>query len=84
MAINKPDFLAGGVILNCAPKVGTINSNMKESKYPIKVAAVRMLDEGRSVSSICKELHIGPNQSGFMLEAGDIKKSSHHCELFFG
>lgn len=34
---------------------------MKESKYPIKVAAVRMLDEGRSVSSICKELHIGPN-----------------------
>ena len=34
---------------------------MKESKYPIKVAAVRMLDEGRSVGSICKELHIGPN-----------------------
>ena len=33
---------------------------MKESKYPIKVAAVRMLDEGRSVGSICKELHIGP------------------------
>ena len=34
---------------------------MKESKYPIKVAAVRMLDEGRSFSSVCKELHIGPN-----------------------
>lgn len=34
---------------------------MKGDNYPIKIAAVRMLDEGRSANSVCKELHVGPN-----------------------
>ena len=34
---------------------------MKESKYPIKVAAVRLLEAGRSANSICKELKVSPN-----------------------
>ena len=34
---------------------------MKESKYPIKVAAVHLLEEGRSASSICKELNVSLN-----------------------
>ena len=35
--------------------------NMKESKYPIKVIAVRLLKEGRSMNSICKEFNVSPN-----------------------
>ena len=34
---------------------------MKWNKCPVKLAAVRMLDEGRSANSICKELHVGLN-----------------------
>ena len=34
---------------------------MKNEKYPIKVAAVRMLASGKSASQVCRELHIGPN-----------------------
>lgn len=34
---------------------------MKDSKYPIKVMAVRLLKEGRSASSICKELKVSQN-----------------------
>lgn len=34
---------------------------MKNAKYPIKVAAVRMLASGKSASQICRELHVGSN-----------------------
>ena len=47
--------------LNCAPKVGHKKFIMKNEKYPIKVAAVRMLASGKSASLVCRELHIGPN-----------------------
>ena len=45
----------------CAPKVGHNKFIMKNVKYPIKVAAVRMLAAGKSASQVCKELHVGPN-----------------------
>ena len=34
---------------------------MKNDNYPTKVYAVKLLESGRSVNSICKELHVGPN-----------------------
>ena len=42
-------------------KLDTKEINMKDSKYPIKVMAVRLLNEGRSASSICKELKVSQN-----------------------
>lgn len=30
----------------------------KNDKYPIKVAAVKMLDSGASMNAVCKELHV--------------------------
>ena len=54
-------FPDGSGKMNCAPKVGHKKFIMKNEKYPIKVAAVRMLASGKSASQVCRELHIGPN-----------------------
>ena len=45
--------------MNCAPKVGHNSQVMKKNdKYPIKVAAVKMLDSGANAHTVCKELHV--------------------------
>ena len=61
LSVKSYGFTDEAVKMNCAPKVGHKKIIMKNEKYPIKVAAVRMLASGKSASQVCRELHIGPN-----------------------
>ena len=52
-------FLLSEKIVNCTPKVGHNSQVMKKNdRYPIKVAAVKMLDSGVCANKVCQELHV--------------------------
>ena len=53
---------------------------MKNDNYPTKVQAVKLLESGRSMNSICKDLHISPHSLALWHE---IYRSGGELALMF-